>query len=506
MKSRKAVLGIGAVVVIAALAVGGGLLGSRLSAQKTATMALVSSFSNPSGDITAIPAVLNTPTQSSDVSHAFQDQFREIASEIRPVVVEVNVATTVTQQIPTSPFDFFFGTPGQSQPQQREFTQRGLGSGVVVARNGKKVYVLTNNHVAGDADQIEIVLADGRTYDAELVGGDSLMDLALVSFETTDDVPVATLGDSDSLMVGDWVFAAGNPLGFQSTITSGIVSALERTPQPGSGMSGITDYIQTDAAINQGNSGGPLVNIDGDVVGINTWIASQSGGSIGLGFAIPINAAKRAIADFLAYGQVSYSWLGVQAGDIGSQVRDDFQLGKTTGAFVYGVYEDSPGAAAGIQPGDVIEKVGEATIDGANSLIKTIAALPPGDEINITLVRDGHDTAVTVRTTARDENSGTDSQNLWPGISVVPLTDDIRSQLSLKSSVHGVTVVGVAQGSVAESSGIRQGDTITAVNGHRITSAHDFYRELRQSTNDEVQFRVARGDQQVILGFVRPAA
>ena len=172
------------------------------------------------------------------------------------------------------------------------------------------VYVLTNNHVVQDADEIEVNLNDGRTFSGELVGGDPLRDLALVSFETQEEVPVAVLGDSSELWVGDWVLAIGNPLGFESTVTAGIVSAKGRHTQ---GQQ-FTDYIQTDASINRGNSGGALVNLDGEVIGINTFIASTSGGSIGLGFAIPINNARRAIDDFIDKGSVEYAWLGVNMG------------------------------------------------------------------------------------------------------------------------------------------------------------------------------------------------
>lgn len=494
-----------AFVIVAAVSLGGGYLGARLFGGDNGVATV------PPGVVygqktepTVVPALLSTNSTSTDISHAFQQQFRDIVAATLPVVVEVNVATTVTQEIPASPFDFFFGFPGQGQPQKREYTQRGLGSGVIVARKGDTVYVLTNNHVAGKADKIEVVLHDDRSYDATLVGADALLDLALVSFDTPDDVPIAVLGDSDALQVGDWVFAMGNPLGFQSTVTAGIVSAKERTPQPGSGMSGITDYIQTDASINQGNSGGALVNIDGEVVGINTWIASQTGGSIGLGFAIPVNAAKRAISDFIAYGQVSYSWLGVQTGDVADVLRDDLGVGDASGAFVFGVYQDSPGGAAGIQPGDIVIKVGDTEIADGNGLVRTIATVPPGNEVPITVIRDGGQVVITVRTTRREESSGSDVSNLWPGISVVPLTSDIRNQLSLGATVRGVVVAGVAQGSPAESSGIRQGDTITSVNGDRVRSALDFYQALRAVNGKDVQFRITRDGQQLILGFVKP--
>ncbi|MDR3200528.1 MAG: trypsin-like peptidase domain-containing protein, partial [Spirochaetales bacterium] len=219
----------------------------------------------------------------------FQNSLRKIAQKTLPVVVEVNVVQVVKQQIPSfsfgSPFEFFFGKPKEDEPKnrEREFRQPGLGSGVIIRKNGEKVYVLTNNHVAGEANEISVKLNDGREYEAKLLGADSRRDLALLVFETKDAVPVAALGDSDKVQVGDWALALGNPLGFESTITFGIVSAVGRRPMPGMEVGNFTDYIQTDASINRGNSGGALVNSRGEVIGINTWIASQSGGSVGLG-------------------------------------------------------------------------------------------------------------------------------------------------------------------------------------------------------------------------------
>ena len=244
----------------------------------------------------AAPSAVLAQSDSDAMSivKAYQQVFRDTAQKVLPSVVEVETVETV--RVPqggmTSPFEFFFGRPdprGGNQGNEREFEQRGLGSGIIVRRDGDKVYVLTNNHVAGDADKINLTLNDGRTFQGDLVGTDPNKDLALVVFETEETVPVAEMGDSDTVQVGDLVMAVGNPLGFESTVTSGMVSAIGRQVPERTGLPILTDYIQTDAAINRGNSGGPLVNLDGEVIGINTWIASQSGGSIGLGFSIPIN-------------------------------------------------------------------------------------------------------------------------------------------------------------------------------------------------------------------------
>ena len=247
----------------------------------------------------------------------------KVAEKVLPSVVEVTVFDIVKKPVPAAgqsfPVQFMFppfGGQGQPQhPKSQVFREKGLGSGVIVKRTGDTVYVLTNNHVAGNAKTITVKLVDGRHFTAKLVGKDPRQDLALISFHTTDkNIPVATLGNSNSAQVGDWVIAIGNPYGFQSTVTAGIVSAVGRQ---GVGPGNTIDqFIQTDAAINPGNSGGALVNMKGQVIGINDWIvAPHGGGNVGLGFAIAINNAKRAITDFIEHGSVQYGWLGVSVQD-----------------------------------------------------------------------------------------------------------------------------------------------------------------------------------------------
>lgn len=501
MKHVKSLRIAGLSVLVAIVSLGGGYVGSRLGTQGT-TPVMINEVAAP-----AMQTNLSATGTSQDVSMAFQERFRDVARETLPVVVELNVVSTVTQQVPTNPFSFFFGPQGQQgQQQERQFQQRGLGSGVLVGKNNNTIYVLTNNHVVGEADEIEVVLNDGRTYSGSLVGTDSLMDLALVSFETTEDIPIATLGDSESLQAGDWVFAVGNPLGFQSTVTAGIVSALERNAQTGSGMSRITNYIQTDAAINQGNSGGALVNINGEVVGINTWIASQNGGNIGLGFAIPINVARRAINDFITTGNVSYSWLGVLAGTADENAADDLGIADRDGAFVYSVYLDSPAGKGGIQPGDLITRVGTTPIANADDLVRTIATLPPDRQVEMSVIREGSEQTLFITTSRREEDTGNNAVALWPGFSVTPLSDELRGQLSTPETVQGVVVASVASGTAAESSGLRQGDVITAINGDSVKNAQDFYSGLTSGDTTELSFRLRRGEQTLILGFVKPEA
>jgi len=483
-------------ILVATLSIGGGILGSRIN-QKSNQAGPV--FQETIKD-TAISTAAST--DSNAVARAFQDKFRDIASETLPEVVEINVVSTVTQPGFSSPFDFFFGTPG-GKPRERQYQQRGLGSGVIVAQKNDTIYVLTNNHVAGEADEIEVVLNDNRSFTAELVGADSMMDLALISFISKENLPVAVLGDSDTLAPGDWVFAVGNPLGFQSTITAGIVSATYRDAQPGSGMSGITSYIQTDAAINQGNSGGALVNLDGEVIGINTWIASQNGGNIGLGFAIPINDAKRAIMDFIDTGSISYSWLGVQTGTPENSLAEDLDYEDGDGAFLYSVYNNSPAEKAGLLPGDLVTKIGEAELDNSSDLVRKVASLPVGKATKFTVLRDGKSVELNVKTEKREEDSGSDVSKLWPGVNITPLDDNIRDQLSLKKKDEGVVIAAIAPDSIAGGSGLQQGDLLISINSEKITTARDFYRNLN-APDKEIQFRILRNGRELTIGFQKP--
>lgn len=433
---------------------------------------------------------------------AYQDSFRRVAQTVLPVVVKIDVVDVVERTVSPSPFRFFFGQRNQeTEPETREYRQPGLGSGVMVRRAGNKVYVLTNEHVVGDADEITVNLHDGREFDATLVGKDRNRDLALVVFETRQDVPIASLGDSDELMVGDWAFAVGNPLGYESTLTAGIISAVGRRAAPGS-TAAFTDYIQTDAAINQGNSGGALVNLAGEVVGINTWIASQSGGSIGLGFAIPINNAKRVIDQFIAYGEVEYGWLGVRyGGPISEELADSLNLRDDRGAFVGSVLTDSPADRAGILPGDIITEIDGDRVDDWDELLNIVVDLPPGQSAQFDLIRENRSREVTVRIARRtDETQNAES---WPGFTVVPLTDEIRDGLGLRNESGDVVVAVVDSGGPAAIAGIRQGDIIRRVGNRNVDDVAEFYRLINGETDDELSLRIAREGREFVIGLVR---
>jgi len=413
--------------------------------------------------------------------------FRSVAAKVLPVVVEINVVDIVKQPLPDVgqgwPWNFLLPqNPGQDKngPKTQEFRQEGLGSGVIVRKTGDTVYVLTNNHVVGNASEINVALYDKRQYRAKLVGKDPRLDLALVSFTTNDtDIPVATLGNSNDMKVGDWVLAVGNPFGFMSTVTAGIVSAIGREGV-GPGNT-VAQFIQTDAAINRGNSGGALVDMKGQVIGINSWIASPAGGSVGLGFAIAINDAKRAIGDFIEHGAVQYGWLGVSVQDPYPSLATQLGVEKARGSLIYHVFVNSPADTGGLKPGDFVTSINGEKVADTNDLIRVVGDLPVGKDATFGVVRYGHPMTVTVRIALRQPDSQINKdRDLWPGLTVIPIDEQIRKQLKLSTEVNGLVVADVVDGTPAALAGIQQGDLVRTLNGTPINNAIDFYRAINE--------------------------
>ena len=417
------------------------------------------------------------PADSLSVVEALQNVFRSVSSEVLKSVVEVDVVETKTR--PANPFAdipfFFFGQPNGDNEGSREYKQSGLGSGVIVRKDGNTYYVLTNEHVAGSADEISVKLYDSREFTCKLVGKDERKDIALLSFESKDDIPVASLGDSDKVQSGDICFAMGTPLGYFGSVTQGIVSA---TGRDGSGIGNISDFIQTDAAINQGNSGGPLVNIYGEIIGINTWIASQSGCSQGLGFAIPINNVKKAISDFISDGKVTYGWMGVSLTALDKDYEKALGIDGKKGAFVAQIFLNSPAAKGGIQAGDFIIALNGKNVKDVDQLVRDVGDLRVGETADFTVIRGGKEIHVSVKIEGRDDSVVTDNSKLWPGFMAHPITEEIRKEMKLDNSVKGVVVTNVQAKSPAAALRIQNGDIITAVNGKPVTNISEFYNEL----------------------------
>ncbi|MBO4859793.1 MAG: Do family serine endopeptidase [Treponema sp.] len=442
------------------------------------------------------PKKATSSKEALSIVEALQTTFRSVSDTLLPAVVEVDVTETKTYNDPfggmTSPFEWFFGNPNQnddSNKKQRQYESKGLGSGVIVRNAGNTYYVLTNNHVAGSATKISIKLNDEREFEGKLVGTDERMDIALVSFESKDkSIPVAKLGDSDSVRPGDICMAFGAPLGYSQSVTQGIISAVGRSE---SHMSAISDYIQTDTAINQGNSGGPLVNIYGEVIGINTWIASQSGGSQGLGFAIPINNIKNSIDSFIKNGKVIYGWVGVSLVDVSKEWKQELGVDGMDGAFAAEVFTNSPAFKGGIKPGDFIVELNGKKVKSTNQLVREVGTLEAGTTASFVVIRGGVKQApITVKIEERAKDSEIQNSKMWPGFIAAPLTDETREQLKIDDKrVEGVVVTNVEEKSPAASLRLQNGDVITAVNGTTVKNLAEFYNELanaKKSVNFDI--------------------
>ena len=437
------------------------------------------------------------PEDALKVAEALQTAFRAVAEKTLASVVEIKTVSIRRQQLPNFngiPWEFFFGPrDGNDGSREREYRSQGLGSGIIVRRSGDTYFVLTNNHVVGDANEIVVALNDGKEIPADLVGKDDRKDLALVSFKSSDPVPLAQLGDSDGVRVGDWAVAVGNPLGYMSSVTMGIVSAVGRTGGP---AGNINDFIQTDTSINQGNSGGALVNIRGEVIGINTWIASNNsgGGSVGLGFAIPINNAKSAIDDFINSGEVSYGWLGVSLIDADRDTLQALGLEGKRGALAAQVFIDSPADKGGIRPGDFITRVDGREARDSTTLSRMVGDIRAGERAAFTVFRDGQSLELTVRIETRNNETAAESSKLWPGLVAAPINDAIRTAFSFDKDVRGLVVAQLVDKSPASVVGLQRGDRITGVNGEKVNDLAAFYRVLREKTSRELWFEVIRGE------------
>ena len=432
------------------------------------------------------------------IAVGLQNAFNAVSEKVLPSVVELRTVSVRRRTLPSFdgiPWDFFFG-PRERNPenrgQEREYRSQGLGSGLIVRHKDGTYYAITNHHVVEGTSEIRVTTKDGREYPAELVGKDERKDLAMVSFKTNDTYPLAVLGDSDSVRVGDWAIAMGNPLGhqFSFSVTMGIVSAVGRTGGPGGN---INDFIQTDAPINQGNSGGPLVNIRGEVIGINTWIASTTGGgNVGLGFAIPINNAKRSIDEFISSGAVSYGWLGVQLNEPGREIVTALGLEGKRGALATQVFLGSPADKGGITPGDFITHVDRKETRSVNQLTMMVGDLRPGDLATFTVIRDGATKDIQVRIEARTDEVASDNKKLWPGLHLVPITDEIRETFNLDKDAKGLFVAQISSDSPSDVIGLRQGDLIQSINGENIRDLPAYFKLLREKTTQELWFGIVR--------------
>jgi serine protease Do len=407
---------------------------------------------------------------------ALSRTFAAVAEELKPAVVNIftQQSATAVQPRTGSPFDEFFERFFREQPGPR----RSLGSGVIIDSRG---YLVTNHHVVENAEEIEVQFSDERRFDAELVGSDPPTDLAVLRIKTEggETFPHVDFGDSDALVVGEWVLAMGNPFGFGHTVTAGIVSAKGRVI----GQTTYDDFIQTDAAINPGNSGGPLVNMKGNVVGINSNIISNSGGNMGIGFAIPANMAKSVFDQLVADGAVTRGWLGVGIQSLTPDLARGFGLEGKKGALVNEILgDDAPAGKAGLKAGDVIVEFNGVPIDSSSHLVRLVAEVRPGDTVKLAYYRDGERREADVTVTKRTIDTEIASAETTPegdrgrlGISGQTLTAELAEEIGC-SSKSGVVLVDIDPDGPAQDGGLRRGDIIIEANRQPVRSVDDLSR------------------------------
>jgi serine protease Do len=434
--------------------------------------------------------------------------FAPLLKKAIPSVVNVSIIKTEqTNQQFMSPFgendpfnDFFKRFYGNQLP--KTYKMRGLGTGFIIDKDG---YILTNNHVVEGADEIKVTLWDKSTFTAKVVGRDSKTDLALIKINDAKDLSPIPLGDSDKMEVGDWVLAIGNPFGFNNTVTAGIISAKYRK---NIGTSTYEDYIQTDAAINEGNSGGPLINTSGEVIGIDSAIYSQSGGSVGIGFAIPINMAKELLPQ-LKKGKIVRGWLGVAIQGITPELQKKLGLKDTKGALVSDVTKEGPAAKAGLMAGDVIVSFDGKDIDDSSELPMIVAGTAVGKNVKMEIMRNGEKKTLEVKV---GELKNTEKAAVAPGpqkekenagaelgLSAGDITPEIAAQLNLTQK-SGVVIEEVDSGSSAEEAGLQVGDVVVEMDKEKISNLSQFNKKLKSyKTGDTILLLVNREGSSLFL-------
>ena len=432
------------------------------------------------------------------------ESFAELADKISPSVVNITTSAMIAApadgmpMVPAgSPFeDFFddFGGPGPGGPQRSE----ALGSGFVISEDG---FIVTNNHVIEGADEIEIEFFSGERLKAKLVGTDPKTDIALLKVESDKPLPFVTFGNSDLMRVGDWVMAMGNPLGQGFSVSAGIVSARGRE------LSGTyDDFIQTDAAINRGNSGGPLFNMDGQVIGVNTAILSPNGGSIGIGFSMSANVVTKVVEQLKEFGETRRGWLGVRIQDMTPEIAESMGLADAKGALVTDVPE-GPAKAAGIQSGDVITRFADEEVGDAGDLTRRVADAPIGEAVPVIVLRDGKTETLAVTLGRREEAEAATMPASAPapeapkeletlGLTLAPLDDEMRERLGLEAAAEGLLVTAVDQASEAFTKGLAEGDLITEAGQQKVVRLQDLedrVKEAKDAGRKSILLLVRRG-------------
>jgi serine protease Do len=432
--------------------------------------------------LTPLLALLAAMLTAVPVFAAPAPDFATLAEQLKPAVVNISTAKTLKPRSPAyrSPqqpgqdlFEEFFERFFRDMPQSPH-KERSLGTGFIISDDG---YILTNAHVVDGADEIKVKLSDGRLFPGKVRGIDPKLDLALIKIDTGKQLPVAKLGDSDKLRIGEWVMAIGNPFGLEQTVTVGIVSAKGRVI----GAGPYDDFIQTDASINPGNSGGPLFNVGGEVIGINTAIVS---GGQGIGFAIPVNMAKQIVQQLRDEGKVTRGWLGVVVQPLSEELAQSFGLDRPHGALVSEVVKDSPAERAGIKRGDVILRFDGQAIDERNDLPKVVATTPVGKAVTVVVFRDGRERELKVEVGQLAEEGGQLAEQGTTGgklgTTVAALTPELARRYSLDPESRGVLITVIEPGSAAAAANLRPGDLVVEVDGHEVATVKAYEAAIAQ--------------------------
>lgn len=405
--------------------------------------------------------------------------------KVLPAVVSVKVEGTAaqSQRVPEELKKYF----GDEAPDQQAQPFEGLGSGVVI--DAAKGYILTNNHVISQADKISVQMNDGREFDAKLIGGDDQSDIALLQIQNPSNLTQIAIADSDKLRVGDFAVAVGNPFGLGQTATSGIISALGRS---GLNLEGLENFIQTDASINRGNSGGALLNLKGELIGINTAILAPGGGSIGIGFAIPSNMAKTLAQQLIESGEVKRGLLGIKGMEMSADIAKAFNLNVQRGAFVSEVLANSGSAQAGVKSGDVIVSLNGKPLSSFAELRSRIATTEPGTKVKLGLLRDGKPMDVEV-TLDKSTSSSASAEMIAPALQGAALSDG-----QLKDGTKGITIESVEKSSPAAQAGLHQDDVIIGVNRNRVQSIAEM-RKVMETKPAVIALQIIRGNDTIYI-------
>jgi len=498
-------------ILIVALALWGGF--SRTKSRFRLPVVRISNTSPP--EVKVSNEVLN-----------LQESFANLADAVKPAVVNISIVQILKIKTPFYEFQFgdpfenffedFFGSPNRrrAQPQERYYQKKaeGTGSGVIIDPRG---YVLTNYHVIAGATDIKVTLSDDSTYNGKIIGKDPQTDLAVVKIAGRKEFPYARLGDSDRIRIGDWAVAIGSPFGLQQTVTAGIISAKRQSLS----IEGRTfkEMIQTDASINRGNSGGPLVNIRGEVIGINTAIYAPTGVFSGVGFAIPINKARAILDELIKEGKVTRGWLGIEIKPVDKVVASQFGLSDVSGALVNRVMENSAASRGGIMRGDVIVDFNGTKIKDPASLQDVVSSTKPGSEVNVTVIRNRAKKVLKLKlaempveaaekpgeeeTEPRREERA-ESEAEWLGMTVKPLNDKLAREYQISNTEKGVVVVAIKRGGEAENMGLSEGDLIKAINQQATDSVDAFNKVTGKiKVSSGVMFDIIRRGHPVYITY-----